>query len=248
VRLAFRPAFWLEFGLSRAIQYGGEGQDNGLDAWWDAFLAKDINQQTGVYENELAGFDVEVTLPFRVQPVQLYFEMAGEDQHPSTIPYPTKYAYLGGIFLPAILGNPSFDLRVEYADNHSDGDGPAWYVHPYYPHSHEGRILGHPMGTDARDWFVEGHWFFLPSTYLALNWTWTTRYYGSYEAGKPYVPGAAKEEVNRLGASFVGWITKSVRVQADIAGIRVTNQGGTPGKDSSDFNIGVALSWQFSGV
>jgi hypothetical protein len=248
MRLAFRPSVFLEIGVSRAMQYGGKGQNNGFDAWWDAFTAKDLNQQVeGVLENELAGFDVEVTLPFRVQPVQLYFEMAGEDQHPSTVPYPTKYAYLGGIFLPAILGNPSFDLRFEYSDNHSDGNGPVWYVHPTYPHSHEGRILGHPMGTDARDIFVEGHWFFLPSTYLALNWTWTTNYNGSGGSGDaPYVHGV-KEETNRIGASFVGWFTKSVRMEALIDAVRVTNQGGTPGKDESDFRIGVALSWQYPG-
>jgi hypothetical protein len=247
VRLEFRPAFWLEFGFSRAIHYGGEGQNNGLDAWWDAFIAKDINQQSGVYENELAGFDVEVTLPFRVQPVQLYFEMAGEDQHASTIPYPTKYAYLGGIFLPAILGNASFDLRFEYADNHSDDTGPAWYVHPYYPHFYKDRGLGHPMSADARDIFVEGHWFFLPSTYLELNWTWTTRYHGTGgTGGAPYTPGV-KEEINRVGASFVGWFTKAVRVQADMEGTRATNQGGTQGKEESDFRVGVTLSWQFSG-
>jgi hypothetical protein len=248
MRLAFRPSAFLEFGVSRAIHYGGQGQDNGFGAWWDAFRMSDINQYPGTKENELAGLDVEVTLPFRVQPVQLYFEIGGEDQHPSTVPYPTKYAYLGGIFLPAILGNPSIDLRFEYADNHSDGDGPIWYVHPDYPHSHENRILGHPMGTDAQDWFVEAHWFFLPSTYLALNWTSTARYHGSRGSGDMlYIPGAAKEEINRLGASFVGWFTKSIRMEALVEALRVTNQDGTPGKDSSDYTLGVAFSWQFSG-
>jgi len=248
VRLAVRPSIFLEIGVSRAIQYGGQGQNNGLSAWWDAFLAKDINLVSGVFENELAGFDVEVTLPFTVQPVQIYFEMAGEDQHSSTIPYPTKYAYLGGIFLPAILGNSSFDLRFEYADNHSDGNGPVWYVHPDYPHFYKDRVLGHPMGTDARDLFVEAHWFFLPSTYVALNWTWTTRYNGSGGSGDaPYVPGT-KEETNRIGASFVGWFTKAVRIQALLEGIQVKNEGGAPGRNASDFGIEVALSWQYSGM
>ena len=64
----------------------------GLGAWWDAFLAKDINQTSGVYENELAGFDVEVTLPFTVQPVQLYFEMASAEEPALR----TQYFQVGG--------------------------------------------------------------------------------------------------------------------------------------------------------
>jgi hypothetical protein len=62
-----------------------------------------------------------------------------------------------------------------------------------------------------------------------------------------YIPGAAKEEINRLGASFVGWFTKSIRMEALVEALRVTNQDGTPGKDSSDYTLGVAFSWQFSG-
>jgi hypothetical protein len=230
--------------MSRAFQYGGQGRNNGIDAWWDAFRVAHENE--GVLENEIAGFDVEVTLPFRVQPVQLYFEMAGEDQHPSSIPYPTKYAYLGGVFLPAILGNPAFDLRFEYADNHSDGTGSYWYYHRYYPWTNYGRILGHPMGTDARDFFIEAHWFILPSTYLELNWTSTSHYYGAGTSS--YIPGRAKEDINQIGASFAGWFTKSVRLQANMEGSWITNQGGIPGKDSTDFSFGVEFSWQFSGV
>ena len=243
MRLAFRPSVFLEIGLSRSIQYGGEGQPDGFNAWWDAFLATRINEDSDVKENELAGFDVTLTLPFRAQPLQLYFEMAGEDQHPSTIPYPTKYAYLYGIFLPSIAGNPAFDLRVEYADSHSDRDGAAWYVHPDYPHSYKNRILGHPMGTDARDVFVEGHWFFLPSTYLQLNWNYITHYFG---AGSPsYVPGTEREEINRYGASFVGWFTQKLRGEVGFLWETTEKPGGQPtAPTEQDIAFRVGLSYQ----
>jgi len=243
MRLAFRPSVFLEFGLNRSIQYGGEGQPDGFNAWWDAFLATRINEDSDVKENELAGFDVTLTLPFRAQPLQLYFEMAGEDQHPSTIPYPTKYAYLFGIFLPSIAGNPAFDLRVEYADSHSDRDGAAWYVHPDYPHSYKNRILGHPMGTDARDVFVEGHWFFLPSTYLQLNWNYITHYFG---AGSPsYVPGTEREEINRYGASFVGWFTQKLRGEVGFLWETTEKPGGQPtAPTEQDITFRVGLSYQ----
>ena len=60
--------------------YGGEGHDSGLSAWWDAFKGGNTNDpdEKGLV-NQIAGFDVTLTLPFRFQPVQAYLEMAGED-------------------------------------------------------------------------------------------------------------------------------------------------------------------------
>jgi hypothetical protein len=251
MRLAVRPSVFLEIGFSRAMHWGGEGKDNGFDAFWDALVAgsDDFAEQGGTLQNNLAGFDIEVTLPFKGQPLQVYFEMVGEDQQEGEIvpvPIPEKWGYLGGVFLPAILGNAAFDLRIEYAFNHRGNYGTWWYTHPNYPHDYEGRVLGHPMGTDARDIFVEGHWFFLPTTCLELKWGDTTHYYGS---GTPYqTPGSAEERIRRAGASFIGWFTKAVRVQAFLDGVWVTNQGGTPGKNANDLGFGVTLSWQFSGM
>jgi hypothetical protein len=240
-RLAVKPSRYFEIGVSRAIHFGGEGQSNSLYAWWDAFLATDINKKPGVVENELAGFDVELTLPFRVQPVQLYFEMAGEDQHGATsstpFPTPEKWAYLGGVFLPAILGSASFDLRFEYATNHVDDNGPTWYVHPSYPHEYKGQVLGHPMGNDARDIWLQGHWFILPSTYLEFSWDRTDR----------YSPGPATETTESFQLAFLGWFTRSIRARAGMQTATVTNAGGVPGQRETDFTSRVDLSWQFSG-
>ena len=251
MRLAVRPSAFLEIGISRAMHWGGDGQNNGLDAFWDALVSDtgDFAEEGGVLQNNLAGYDVELTLPFKVQPLQLYFEAIGEDQQQGEIipvPVPEKWGYLGGVFLPAILGSAAFDLRFEFATNSTGNYGTWWYTHPSYPHDYKGRYLGHPMGTDAQDLFVEGHWFFLPSTYLELNWTSTTRYYGSGTIY--YTPGAAEERINRIGASFIGWFTKAVRIQALLEAIQIKNEGGAPGKNASDFGLEVALSWQYSGM
>jgi hypothetical protein len=249
MRVAVRPSVWLEVGLSRAVHFGGKGSENACDGFWDAVFSDDYTQQGGNLQNNLAGFDVEVTLPFEAQPLQVYFEMVGEDQQTGEIipvPIPEKWGYLGGVFLPAILGSADFDLRVEYATNSVGNYGTWWYTHPAYPHDYEGRVLGHPMGTDAEDIFIEGHWFFLPTTYLGLKWNGTTRNFGS---GTQYqTPGTTKESTSRLGASFTGWFTKAVRAQALLDWSRVKNEGGTPGKDANDFSFGVSLSWQYSGM
>jgi len=237
MRLAARPSRYFEIGLSRAIHYGGEGRSNSLSKLWEAFWGYQINQ-SGNMENELAGFDVEVTLPFKGQPVQLYYEMAAEDQHPRTsntpFPTPEKWAYLGGVFLPAILGNSSFDLRVEYATNHVYNNGPVWYVHPDYPHEYKGQVLGHPMGNDARDLWIQGHYYLRPSTYLELGLNWTDR----------YSLGPQVESTFRCTAGIIGWITKSVRTETGFSWENVENPGGTAGPSRTNTVIRTAFSYQ----
>ena len=236
MRLAARPNRYLEIGLSRAIHYGGDGQANGLSAWWDAFKGTGDNDQ-GSAGNQIAGFDAEITLPFKAFPVQLYLEMAGEDEAKivGTVPGPTKWAYVGGVFLPALFGNPAYDLRVEYADNHIGGDGGSWYTHSGgYAHFYHGQCLGHPMGTDARDLTVQAHWFLLPSTYLELTFSRADRFY----------PGPELERTDRLSVGMLGWLTEKVRAEGEFAWEKVQNPGGSPGEDARDATVRVALSYQ----
>ena len=133
MRLAARPGRYLEVGLSRSMIYGGHDHDSGLSAWWDAFKGENTNDpgDKGLV-NQIAGFDVTLTLPFPSQPVQAYLEMAGEDAAHllgTFIPAPSKFAYVTGVFLPTLFGSAAHDLRVEWARNHWRGNGPAWYVH-----------------------------------------------------------------------------------------------------------------------
>ena len=207
MRLAARPGRYLEVGLSRSMIYGGHGHDSGLSAWWDAFKGENTNDpgDKGLV-NQIAGFDVTLTLPFPSQPVQAYLEMAGEDAAHllgTSIPAPSKFAYVTGVFLPTLFGSAAHDLRVEWARNHWRGNGPAWYVHAVsddgYAHFYRNRVLGHPMGTDAQDLSVQGHHFFLPSTYLELTLSRTDR----------FSLGPMKERTDRASAGLVGWLSET---------------------------------------
>ena len=243
MRLAARPSRYLELGFSRSMIYGGEGHDSGLSAWWDAFKGGNTNDPTekGLV-NQIAGFDITLTLPFRFQPVQAYLEMAGEDAAHSlgtSAPFPTKYAYVTGIFLPTLFGSAALDLRVEWARNHWQGNGPAWYVHPVsnegYAHFYRGQVLGHTMSTDAQNLSIQGHYFFLPSTYLELTLSRTDR----------FSLGPSTERTDRFSAGFVGWLTERVRAEAEVAQERVENPGGISGTTAEDASFRVALSYQF---
>jgi hypothetical protein len=239
MRLAFRPNIYLEVGFSRAMHFGGEGLSSGFGAWWDAFRgAEDADPNI---RNQLGGFDVTLTLPFKSFPVQLYLEMAGEDQSrdkgTEIIPLPEKWSYLGGAFFPALFGAPHLDFRIEYADNHFYDEGFIWYTSSYSPHAYKGRILGHPMGTDARDLMLQGRVFFLPSTYLELTVNLTDRFY----------PGPAAERTTGLRTAFLGWLTPSVRTGVGFLAAKVENPGGMEGGDRMEFASWLDLSWRFSG-
>jgi hypothetical protein len=239
MRLAARPGRFLELGISRSMIYGGEGHDSGLSAWWDAFKGEDTNDpgETGLV-NQIAGFDVTLTFPFQSQPIQAYLEMAGEDQAEGLVPFPSKFAYVTGAFLPSLFGSAAHDLRVEWARNHWQGNGPAWYVHSVsgggYAHFYRGRVLGHPMGTDAQNLAIQSHHFFLPSTYLELTVSRTDR----------HSLGPTKERTDRGSVGFVGWLSARVRAEAEIAQERVENPGGLAGAADKNASFRVALSYQ----
>jgi len=239
IRLALRPSRYLEIGASRAMHYGGQGHSDGIGAWWDAVKGEEEGDPNT--RNQLAGYDIELTLPFKVQPVQLYLEMAGEDQTrgggTNIFPQPKMWAMLGGVFFPAILGSPVVDLRVEYADNHYGGDGPNWYTHPYSPHEYKGRILGHAMGTDARDLSIQGRWFFLPSTFLELTVTRTSRFFEE----------SPEENTTGVKLSFQGWLTPSFRAGVGLHSERAKNANGVAGSSENGFAAWLDLAWRFSG-
>jgi len=243
MRLAARPNRYLELGVSRSMIYGGHDEDNGFSAWWDAFKGENTNDPGGTgLVNQIAGFDVTLTLPFSFQPVQAYLEMAGEDagdQVATIIPVPSQWAYVTGVFLPTLFGSAALDLRVEWARNHWRGNGPAWYVHKTsddgYAHSYRGRILGHPMGTDAENLSVQGHYFFLPSAYLELTLSRTDR----------FSLGSSTERTDRASAGLVGWLSERVRAEGEISHEKVKNPTGLPGAAADDASIRVALSYQY---
>ncbi|MEW6719496.1 MAG: capsule assembly Wzi family protein, partial [Thermodesulfobacteriota bacterium] len=238
LRLGLRPSRYFEIGASRAIHFGGEGQGESVGDWWKAFIGSEIDN-LDFRTNQLVAFDGTLTLPFKTQPVQLYFEWGAEDQARGgyKVPRFAKWATLSGVFFPSILGNPDFDFRVEYADNHMGGHGSDWYTHLDSPHVYKGRFLGHPMGTDARDLSFQGRYFLLPSTFLELTVNRMDR----------FLAAAPTEETIGFRLAFIGWLTPSLRAGAGFHAERVANAGMAAGARENGFAAWADLAWRFSG-
>ena len=163
MRLDFKPHPYVEFGLERTAILGGKGRSESLKTWWESFTGSSENTPGAEAGDQRAGVDLKLTLPFRFQPVQLYAEVDGEDEAGYL---PTKLAYLAGIYVPRILNLERIGFRVEYATDHVPEHPNVWYNHHIYTqgYTYNGRIIGHHMGTDSKDIFVEAS-YLIPEKY-----------------------------------------------------------------------------------
>jgi hypothetical protein len=151
LRLNFKPHPAVEVGLSRAIMFGGSGMPHvGLRNYVSMWRPQKEQEQN----NQLAGFDVSVLLPmgdkWPVKSVKFYGDFAGEDEAGWL---PSKWGELLGMHFNDVLRTGRTDLRIEYADNRVSGEPNVFYTHSLYQagYTYKDRIIGHHMGTDARD-------------------------------------------------------------------------------------------------
>jgi len=154
LRLNFKPHPACEIGLSRAIMFGGSGIPHiGLRDYLNMWAPQREEEEN----NQLAGFDVCVLIPvgekMPVESVKLYGDFAGEDEAGWI---PSNWGKLFGVQLNDVLRTGRTDLRVEYADNHVPGEPNVFYTHSLYApgYTYKDRVIGHHMGTDARNILV----------------------------------------------------------------------------------------------
>lgn len=232
-RLALAPHPWIELGFSRVLHYGGDSRDDGISEFLEAYSGGASDRS-----NTLGAWDLTLTLPFRSQPVRLYLERGSEENsHWGRIflPWDDRFANLYGLFLPRVLSFSRLDLRAEYADTWSgETREDDWYGHPDYPHAYRGKILGHPMGGGARNWFVEARYWFLPTAWGTLSWEQVLRNTGP----------SAGERRTLWSAGLAGWITENWRAQADAVLDRAGTKAGFPGPSGTDFSLRLSVSYQ----
>jgi hypothetical protein len=97
-RLVFRPAKTLEIGLSRAVQWGGEGRPDDWTSFRQMLLGHDNVGSAGVDEdpgNQRAGLDFRWGKAFgRGYSLGVYGQLIGEDEAGYL---PSKHTWLGGV-------------------------------------------------------------------------------------------------------------------------------------------------------
>ncbi len=150
MRFDFKPLPIIEIGLQHTEQISGP---QGLNTWADSAIGT-VQHQNSDNTDGRAGYDLKLTLPFRLQPFQVYLEADAED---NVHIIPSQWAYLFGIYLPRMLNFESIGVRAEYATTHMyNHPGPVWYTHGITGgYTYDDMIIGHHMGTDSEDLFLE---------------------------------------------------------------------------------------------
>jgi hypothetical protein len=155
MRVNFKPLPVVEVGLERTALLGGRGRSVSWHTWIDSVLGKNEHHDPEVGDQR-AGYDIKVTAPFDLQPVQIYMEAVAED---SVHTVPSQWAYIYGLYLPRLLSLERVEFRVEWArtDNGNGDRESSFYLHHIYTsgYTYHGSIIGHWIGTDSRDIYSE---------------------------------------------------------------------------------------------
>lgn len=179
MRLDFKATERFQFGLSRVFMFGGDGR-KALSAsdWFNLFIASDSAEHSDspTNGNQIVSIDASYVyhngnknIPF--SGIKLYTEWGAEDSSGDT-KTPTGRANIYGalIYEPMWLRNT--DIRIEWANTARNlRYAEAWYAHFLYTtgYKYEGDIIGHHMGTDARDIFVRVEHHFADGSLIGVE-------------------------------------------------------------------------------
>ncbi|MGD2079735.1 MAG: capsule assembly Wzi family protein, partial [Nitrospirota bacterium] len=218
LRLNFKPSPYVELGLARTAMLGGEGHSESPGTWARSFLF--LDRGSGDVSDHKVSFDLKITLPLRRLPAQVYGEVAVEDGGlPSAVADIVGYdgdspmtAYLAGLYLPGPLGVDRAALTVEYATTRADNrPKDRWYTHHVYQsgHTFKGRVLGHHMGAEAEDLFVEVS-YLLPELNGGVK--------VSYDRESRDLPGGGEQEKSEFSATLSLEVIKDLALDVRVAG------------------------------
>ena len=235
MRIDFKPHPYVEIGLQRTAMLCGEGRNCSSGTWWRSFTGSGENVAGKEAGDQKAGFDIKVTMPFRLQPVQIYAEIDGEDESGGL---PSRLAYLGGIYLPRILNAEKLGLRIEYATNRLNNKFLQWYDHHIYTsgYTYDERIIGHHMGSNSRDLYAEiSYQFTGRGDYVALA-------YDHEEHGLSKGVRAKKDEASvRVEYN----VLKNLKVSAAYGHGRLNNFEGVPGDRKNVDMAAITMVYSF---
>lgn len=174
LRIEIKPHPAFEIGFSRTMIFGGEGRPSYsfLD-YLKAFGGSNEALSGNLDNDQLGGFDGSLLLPvdsfLPAKSVKLYTEWTGEDEAGG---FPQDFGIIYGAKFYDIFKTGKTDLTIEHADNHDPSKPNVFYTHGVYRagYTYDGRIIGHYMGTDARDLFIRLTHYFSSNIIMGLQY------------------------------------------------------------------------------
>lgn len=153
LRFTFKPSQSLEFGLSRAMQWGGQGRSNDIKTFFRSLTTQGENNERSA-GNQLGGFDLRYSYNNFSVNSSVYLQIIGEDEAGYL---PSKYMLqLGNTWLFEI-GNHGSYLKgyLEYTNTTAGALGDnhygSAYEHSTYRSGYRyyGRAIGAVYDNDA---------------------------------------------------------------------------------------------------
>ncbi len=164
MRFTFKPHAQLELGLSRAMQWGGEGRSQNLSAFWKSLTSQNENSGSGS-GNQLGGFDGRLSFHlFDALPSAIYAQAIGEDEAGYM---PSKYSAQFGAssIVPLDADDGSLRLFAEYNNSIAGALGTedfnTAYEHSVYASGYRfrDRPLGASFDNDSKVLTLGAGWF-----------------------------------------------------------------------------------------
>lgn len=165
LRLNLAPASFLEMGLSRVVQFNGEGRPAvGVGDYVRLLFGPGSDDPNSpLNANTLLSVDVSLRLAnvSRYLPLfkdlELYGELGWDDTCCDDIFVPLLPGGLIGLYSPNLFGSAKTELRIEYAATSKIQFNSAIYTSGY---AFKGRPMAHFIGTRGKNFFIRiGRWF-----------------------------------------------------------------------------------------
>ncbi len=166
MRLTLKPLSFMELGLSRTAQWGGEGRPGDIKTFFNLLVGNDNRGDGDIDEsnepgNQLAGFDIRLNYTLAGIQGGLYAQLIGEDEAGGL---PSRHIGMGGVEFSGLFGNTQWRTSLEahnttvyfYDDKQpkvisvTDINRPAYnlaYEHGIYKSGY--RYLGRPIGAST---------------------------------------------------------------------------------------------------
>ena len=228
LRISYLPTSWLELGLTRLTQFGGEGSGGSFPRTLSDCYKNPPNQVGIANCNEQAMVDFRARVP-RVPylipfpgGVQIYGELGSEDKW-SKIPIPSRAAFLAGLYIPQLFAGDTMDLRIEYADTDytrrktSDQLAGVWYNNGSFTNGMRqfGFPLGHQMGTDGIDLFIRTTRYLTDNLQLGNNLNLQERARGQ----------SVHERKHEAAVDLTWWVNARTQITLAYTYQRIKNPG-----------------------
>lgn len=225
-RLDVKPFPFLELGASRTILLGGKGDkaakgvaDLSFSDWLKLLGGQNLGGSLDT--DQIAGMDAVLHLEdiYRFLPIfntlDLWGELYGEDE---AAHLPSRNGFVLGIRLGDLFLTGRTNLFIEHADNVIHGHPNFWYNHHVYKsgYTYYGRIMGHEMGSEARDTMVGIEHYLKPDIIVTLN----------YIRQKRGVSSKAPESRDRYGAQVTWWKWINCHLEAGYRYESIENMDG----------------------